>query len=73
VVTVVRPPGLSIPRAPMVLAGELRRDTWVWNIGSGANWDLPSRPGGLGPADPVTGLLRVDSLHRPPARQAEPA
>src|SRR5262249_34692952 len=60
------PPALILPHAPMVLAAQLRRGTWVWNIGIGQNWDMPDRAGGLGPWDAVNGLRRIGALRTPP-------
>jgi hypothetical protein len=66
VLEVAPPQGLILPRAPMVLAGQLPRGTWVWNIGIGPNWDMPDRAGGLGPEEVVTGRRRVGQLRTPP-------
>jgi len=66
VLEVALPPGLTLPHAPMALAAQLPRGTWVWNIGIAQKWDMPDRAGGLGPQDVVTGLRRVGSLRTPP-------
>jgi hypothetical protein len=62
VIEVAPPPGLIPPQAPLVLATQLPRGTWVWNIGIGQNWDTPDRAGGLGIEDPSTRRRRVGGL-----------
>jgi hypothetical protein len=66
VLEVAPPQGLALPRAPIVLAAQLARGTWAWNIGIGQDWDMPDRAGGLGPLDAVTGLRRIGALRTPP-------
>jgi hypothetical protein len=66
VLEVAPPQGLALPRAPIVLAAQLARGTWAWNIGIGQDWDMPDRAGGLGPQDAVTGLRRIGALRTPP-------
>ena len=59
--------GLALPRAPLVLASQLRPATFVWNIGIGQEWVMPDRAGGLGPEDVVTRLRRIGQLRTPGA------
>jgi TPR repeat protein len=66
VIEVTPPQGLALPRAPLVLASQLRPATFVWNIGLGQEWVMPDRAGGLGPQDVVTRLRRIGQLRTPP-------
>jgi peptide/nickel transport system substrate-binding protein len=66
VVEAVPPQGLALPHAPIAPAAQLRRGSWVWNIGIAQDWDMPDRAGGLGPVDVVTGLRRIGQLRTPP-------
>jgi hypothetical protein len=59
VLEVAPPQELTLPRAPMVLATQLQRGTWVWNIGIGEDWDMPDRAGGLGIGEPISRWRRV--------------
>jgi hypothetical protein len=66
VLEAVPPPGLAIPRAPMMLAGQLPLGSWVWNIGIGQNWDMPYRAGGLGREEPASRWRVMGALRTPP-------
>src|SRR6185295_12280192 len=66
VIEVTPPPGLTPPQAPKVLATQLERGAWVWNIGIGQSWETPDRAGGLGIEEPIKRWRRVGGLRTPP-------